>query len=160
MSTNPFLKLLMLLVCIHFTYFSADAKKLFTTKYEIEGYEVGTQGSYLVKVSVYTKSSSVSVEEFKYAAVHGVIFKGFSGKGFTTQKPLAKPETESQHSDFFETFFGKNDYLAYADVINPTADRIKTGKEYKMSAIVSVSKDNLRKTLEDAGVIRNLNSGF
>jgi sRNA-binding protein len=40
------------------------------------------------------------------------------------------------------------------------ADRIKVGKEYKIGVIVSVMKDELRKDLEAAGVIRGLASGF
>lgn len=152
----------MLLVCVQFTCITASAKKplITSTKYDIEGYEVGTQGTYLVKVYVYTKNASASTEEFKYAAVHGVIFRGFSGKGFNTQKSLARPETQAQNSDFYNAFFNNGDYLAYADVVNPTADKVKVGKEYKIAAIVSVSKESLRKTLENAGVIRGLNSGF
>ena len=57
-------------------------------------------------------------------------------------------------------FFNNGDYTAYARVVDPVADRVKVGKEYKMAAIVSVSKDELRKALEKEGVIRSLNSGF
>ena len=39
-------------------------------------------------------------------------------------------------------------------------DRIKVGKEYKIGLIVSVRKDALRKDLEQAGIIKGLNSGF
>ena len=39
-------------------------------------------------------------------------------------------------------------------------DRIKVGKEYKVGVVVSVSKDELRKDLEAAGIIKSLNSGF
>ena len=53
--------------------------------------------------------------------------------------------------------------MAYANIVNAIADRIKlSGKDYKykIGAIVSVSKDSLRKALEDAGIIRGLNTGF
>ena len=50
--------------------------------------------------------------------------------------------------------------MDYAKVVNPVADRVKVGKEYKISAIVSVSKDELRKNLESAGVINSLNTAF
>ena len=36
----------------------------------------------------------------------------------------------------------------------------KVGKQYKVGVVVTVSKDQLRKYLEDAGVIRSLTSGF
>lgn len=154
-------KFVVFLFCLFFVCTSVFAKKdVTTTRYDIEGYEVGTQGTYLVKVFIYTKKPDVTVEEFKYAAVHGVIFKGISGKNFTNQKPLAQADTQLQNQDYFHEFFNNGDYLNYAKIINPAADRIKVGKEYKIVAIVSVSKDNLRKALEKAGVIRGLNTLF
>ena len=154
-------KAMLLLVFLSFSFATLGAKSRITdTRYDIEGVETGQQGTYLVKVYVYSKKSSVSTEEFKFAAVHGVIFRGFAGKGFGAQKPMAKPEAQTQHADFFNVFFNNGDYTAYAQVVNPVADRVKVGKEYKIAATVSVSKDELRKTLEGAGVIRSLNSGF
>ncbi|MBQ2857376.1 MAG: hypothetical protein IJE78_09710 [Bacteroidaceae bacterium] len=153
---------LMLLVCSFLLCVNVEAKKslITSTKYDIEGVEIGEQGTYLVKVFIYTKKSSATVEEFKYAAVHGVIFRGFSGKGFSGQKAMARPESQSQNADFYNSFFNNGDYLSYAQIVNPASERVKIGKEYKIAAIVSVSKDALRKALEEAGVIRSLNSGF
>lgn len=152
---------MMLLIFLTFSFATLDAKSRITdTRYDIEGVETGQQGTYLVKVYVYTKKSSVSTEEFKFAAVHGVLFRGFERKGFGAQKPIANAEAETQHADFFNAFFNNGDYTAYARVVDPVADRVKVGKEYKMAAIVSVSKDELRKALEKEGVIRSLNSGF
>ena len=157
-----FCKLMLLFVCLQIAVSSANARKapVTETRYEIEGVETGVQGTYLVKVYVWSKKQVATIDEFKYAAVHGVIFRGFNGKGFSSQKPLARPETQAQNADFYDAFFSNGDYMAYAEVINPTADRVKIGKEYKIAAIVSVSKESLRKTLEGAGVIRSLNSGF
>lgn len=140
-----------------------SAKKLdiTQTRYDIEGVETGTQGTYLVKVYIYTNKGEATTEQIKYAAVHGVLFRGFSGKGFSTQKALARPEIEKQKADFFSAFWGNGDYLAFASIVNAVADRVKvSNKEYKIGAIVSVSKDALRKSMEDAGIIRGLNSGF
>ena len=154
-------KAMLLLVFLSFSFSTLGAKSRITdTRYDIEGVETGQQGTYLVKVYVYSKKSSVTTEEFKFAAVHGVIFRGFAGTGFGAQKPIAKPEAQTQHADFFNAFFNNGNYAAYAQVVNPVADRVKIGKEYKIAATVSVSKDELRKTLEGAGVIRSLNSGF
>lgn len=154
-------KAMLLLILLSFSFTILSAKSRITdTRYDIEGVETGQQGTYLVKVYVYSKKSSVTTEEFKYAAVHGVIFRGGTGKGFGAQRPIAPPEAQTQHADYFNAFFNNGDYAAYAQVVNPVADRVKIGKEYKIAATVSVSKDALRKTLEGAGVIRNLNSGF
>ena len=154
-------KTMLLLFFLTFSLSTLNAKSGITdTRYDIEGFETGQQGTYLVKVYVYSKKSSVSIEEFKFAAVHGVIFRGFAREGFGTQKPIANLEAQTQHAEFFNAFFNNGDYAAYAQVVNPVADRVKIGKEYKIAATVSVSKDELRKTLEGAGVIRSLNSGF
>lgn len=155
-------KAMMLLVLLmSSSNLTISAKSLITdTRYDIEGVETGLQGTFLVKVYVYSKKPTVTTEQFKYAAVHGVIFRGFAGKGFGTQKPIARPEIQSQYEDYFYDFFNKGDYVAYAEVINAVAGRVKMGKEYKIAAIVSVSKDTLRKTLENAGVIHSLNTGF
>ncbi len=41
-----------------------------------------------------------------------------------------------------------------------TDDRLKVGKEYKIGVVVSVMKDQLRKDLEKAGIIKALDAGF
>ena len=85
-------RVMLLWVFLSFSFATLGAKSRITdTRYDIEGVETGQQGTYLVKVYVYSKKSSVTTEEFKFAAVHGVIFRGFAGKGFGAQKPIAKP---------------------------------------------------------------------
>jgi hypothetical protein len=37
---------------------------------------------------------------------------------------------------------------------------VKVGKQYRVTATVTVNKDQLRKDLEDAGVLKGLNSIF
>ncbi|MBQ7514040.1 MAG: caspase family protein [Prevotella sp.] len=133
----------------------------FPKQYEIEGINTGVQGSYLVKVAVYTNKGQVSQEHFKYAAVHGILFKGISGKGFAVQKPLATVETEHKQASFFNKFWGNGDYLSFANIVNEHAGRTKLSKkEYKIEAVVSVQKDELRKALEKAGIVRGLNTVF
>lgn len=136
-------------------------------RYELECVNVGTQGTYLVKVWSYSKKSKVAIEQSKKNAVHGVIFKGFNGKGAgCTQKPLTNnPALEEEKSTFFKDFFA--DGGKYMKFVNVTGDGtiaggdvIRVGKEYKIGVVVSVAKDALRKDLEDAGVVRSLNSGF
>lgn len=153
-----------LFLCIFllsFTDVSAKKKDITSTRYDIEGVETGIQGTYMVKVYIYTNKPEATTEQIKYAAVHGVVFRGFSGNGFSTQKPMARPEIETQKADFFGSFWNNGDYMAFATIVNAVVDRVKiSSKGYKIGAIVSVSKDSLRKSLEDAGVIKGLGSGF
>lgn len=59
-------------------------------------------------------------------------------------------------------FFGKDAaYLKYATVAADTPEIIKVNKkEYKVGYVISVMKDQLRKDLEEAGIIKSLSSGF
>ena len=68
----------------------AKDKKGGVNDYNIEGAGTGTQGTYLVKVTVITKDKKVSDDAIKRAAVHGVLFRGFTDTTVRrTQKPLA-----------------------------------------------------------------------
>lgn len=136
-------------------------------RYEIQCVTVGAEGTYLIKVFTYSKNPNVAIEQAKKNAVHGVIFKGFSGAGAgCTQKPLTpNPALEQEKETFFKDFFANGGkYLKFVNVAGDGSiapeDRLKVGKEYKTGVIVSVLKDALRKDLEAAGIIRSLNSGF
>ena len=133
-------------------------------KYDIVSAGTGAQGTYLCKVTVYSKNGKVTEAEMKRAAVHGVIFKGVTGgNGQATQKPMATPTVEFEKADFFGKFFADNGpYMAYANVEPTTFERARlaTKKEYRTTAIVVVSKDELRRFLEQAGVVRKLGDIF
>ena len=131
--------------------------------YEIECAGAGTQGTQIVKVWIYSSSRSVNIDQFKRCAVHGVIFKGYAGgNGCSTQKPLAtSPALEQQRANFFEPFFNiDRAYNKYTSQVGGSFERAGSGKNRKIGAVISVSKDMLRKDLEAAGVIRGLSDGF
>ncbi len=137
--------------------------KVEVPKYNIVSAGVGAQGTYLCKVSVYSKKGNTKDADLKRAAVHGVIFKGVAGgDGGATQKAMASPSTEYEKADFFKEFFADDGpYNSYANVVPNSITRAKTAnKEVCISAIVVVSKDELRKYLEKAGVVRGLGSMF
>lgn len=141
-------------------------------RYEIEGVSQGVQGTYLIKVWSFSKRNKVAIEQAKKNAVHGVIFRGYQGskKGVRPQKPLTKESNLEQEKEmFFNEFFANGGkYMKFVSLTNNGAvspgDRQKLGRflarEHKIGIMVSVKKDLLRKDLEDAGIIRGLNSGF
>lgn len=136
-------------------------------RYDIECVSTGASGSYLVKVSSYSKDPATAINQAKKNAVHGVIFKGFTGTGAgCTQKPLtSNPALEQEKSEFFKDFFADGGkYMKFVTEANEgeiaAGDRIKVGKEWKISIVVSVFKDQLRKDLEAAGIIKGLGDGF
>jgi hypothetical protein len=133
-------------------------------RYEIEAVGVGVQGTYLVKVWSYSKNKDVAMEQCKKNAIHGIVFKGFSGndKVRTSQKPLASnPTLEVEKGDFFSDFFetgGK--YMKFVTVSDASREIIQVGKEYKVGVVLSVNVSELRKDLEAAGILRGLSNGF
>lgn len=136
-------------------------------RYEIEAVNTGAQGTYLIKVWSYSKKPNIAIEQAKKNAVHGVVFKGFMGKqGVPGQKALVSdPNIEEEKGEFFDAFFADNgDFLKYVNVSGDgtiaAEDRMKVGKEYKMGVIVSVDVANLRKALENAGIVKKLDAGF
>lgn len=139
---------------------NADTEKW---RYEIECEGNGVEGTYLVKVWSYSKKAGVAANQAVKNAVHGVIFKGVPGKSreCTQQRPLASGAgMEYDHADFFDRFFADGgEYAKYGSVVG-VPENIKVGKEYKVGVVVSVYKDELRKALEKAGVIKGLASGF
>jgi len=136
-------------------------------RYEIEPVAIGTKGSYLIKVWSYSKDQSAAIEQAKKNAVHGVIFRGFAGMNGVARQPAMtnNPNLENEKKEFFDPFFAKGGkYMKFVSITNDGSidakDRIKVGQEYKIGVVVSVAVDDLRKDLEDAGIIRKLGAGF
>ena len=117
-------------------------------RYEIECAGNAIQGTYLVKVWSYSKTASIAENQCRKNAVHGVIFKGYGG-------------VETQFEEYFKSFFSDGgEFQKYASIMSGTTETVKVGKEYKVGCVVSVRKDDLRRALEAAGIIRGLSTGF
>lgn len=133
-------------------------------RYELECAGTGSQGSYLVKVWSYSRNPQIAAAQCKKNAVHGVIFKGYSGQnGCVAQRALASdPGVELQYKEYFNRFFSdvNGEYMKYVSVTSASQEVVKVGREYKVGIVVTVQKDALRKALEQAGVIRGLSNGF
>lgn len=131
--------------------------------YTIEGAGTGSQGTYLVKVTCISKKKNISDAQLRRAAVHGVLFRGFSSKEHRQHhKPLAgSAANEAKHVDFYKEFFGEGgSAVNYANTIAGSREVKKVDKEYHISAIVQVDKEQLLKYLQEVGTVRGLNSAF
>lgn len=153
-------RVLSLLFVILTIALSALAKSNNMPKYDITGAGSGNEGMVLVKVFVYTKSAND--QDLKRAAVHGIVFRGCTGNNSGARQPaMASAETEASHAEYCREFFAPTgECQNYANIIAGSYERVKTAKGYKCGAIVQVNKVALRKTLETAGVVRSLSSGF
>lgn len=89
-------------------------------------------------------------------------FKGFSSQtSRTRQKPLAgSMVVEQQHQDYFDVFSKRRFLHEFANMVGENLSVVKMGKQYRISAVVSVAKDALYQELVSAGVIKGLNNGF
>lgn len=127
--------------------------------YEITGAGSGTEGTCLVKVYVYGSSSDAAI---KKAAVHGVVFRGFSGTmGGASQPAMAPLSAEELHREFFNEFMDeKGGCQNFASIVPASYERVKTEKGTKVGAVVQVQRTALRHELEKQGVIKSLSSGF
>lgn len=132
-------------------------------EYELQGAGTGVQGTYLVEVSLLTKNNKVSDAELVSAAVHGVLFRGFENpQTRNSQKPLAgSAANEDQHIDFYKEFFSAQGKAhTFGTVARGSRTITKAGKQYRVSAKVTVNKSTLLQYLEQQGVVESLNSIF
>jgi hypothetical protein len=137
--------------------------------YDIECLGTGKQGYKLIKVWSYSKKPKYAITQSWKNAVHGIIFKGFSGTGRTCTglRPLMnKQMAQEEYDSFFKDFFlDSGDYSQYvtdaADGLIDPRDVLKVGKKmYKIGVVVNVNVAHLRKRLEQEGIINSLATGF
>lgn len=154
--------LIAILSCLSMSLISYAKESEAIPEYELVGDGIGKQGTYLVKVTIITKKNNPNDNLLKLSAVHGILFRGFSNSKGNHQKPLTGgPASESQDIDFYRDFFSnKGSAKDFANLIDGSRSVVRSGKKYRVSATLSVNKDALRKYLEDAGVLKSLNSGF
>ena len=121
-------------------------------------------GCALVRVWTYSKNANVATKQAGKNAVHGIIFTGYApsmeGQRIAGRNPLIENRAvEEQYADYFDKFFDDNGqfqrYVTY--VGNGVPDQVmKVGKEYKIGIIVTVMVDELRKRLEQDGILAKM----
>ena len=133
-------------------------------RYQVECCSVDVTGLISIRIWRSTRFKRYSYRQASRDAVHAILFSGVSGKnGCVTQKPLlSTPKSLDAFKKIENDFFSKNGewskYTREASVATTLPQQIgdKKWKVYK----VSISKDLLRKYLEEQKVIKTLNSGF
>lgn len=136
--------------------------------YELEAYDNPYDGSYKVKVWSYAPTAKTARDQAMKNAVHGAIFRGVPGnpdKRIVAMSPLvADMALEQTYGEFFRKFFADGgEYLRYAvrTFSSGNNEVVKYGyRNYKVGVVVTIQYDELRKRLEEEGIIRSLSSGF
>lgn len=133
-------------------------------EYTIQSEGVDNSGNYVVRIVVSTKKkpSKTAEDLVKKYAVHGVIFRGLTAaKDYSAQPPLVKDSNvEETKKEFFEAFWRENAYTKYASII-PSSLTVMKNKQSKMietSALVTISKEQLQKYLENNGIIQGFSN--
>lgn len=134
-------------------------------RYELQA-AVGqaAEGACLVRVWTYSSKPTIAEGQAGKNAVHGILFKGYpassDGTRISGREPMiSNPAIEEEYSEYFAEFFKSGGayqrYVSYIGNGIPDA-QIKVGKEYKVGITVIVLIDQLRKRLEEDGVIQAL----
>jgi hypothetical protein len=140
----------------------------FTSKnnrgYQTECVTIETDGYATFKIWDINIGAKYSQEEARKDAVNAILFSGISGsKGCATQPPiLNKTEEQENFKTIEKSFFSKKGKWiiftrsAATETALPANLGVKNWKVYQ----VSVSKNELRKYLEEQKIIKSLNNGF
>ena len=137
-----------------------------THSYEVQIVRVAQQGSKFLKVWGTASSPDKAIDMAMQDAVAACIFTGVEGNEIVGKIPalVSDKDAYQQNKQFFDTFFKKGEFLQYVKNVNssyPTGENnVKTSKGRKVGIYVVVKYDDLRKLLEDKGIIKKLNSYF
>ena len=132
--------------------------------YQTECVTLETDGYVTIKIWNTKKGAKYKPEQARKDAVHAILFSGISGgNGCTTQPPILNKTEENENFKSIEkSFFVKKGKWAMftrssaSESTLPANLGIKNWKVYQ----VSISKNELRKYLEEQKIIKSLNNGF
>ena len=136
-------------------------------RYDIRCASEARKGTYYVTIGSIVRSPNLVITQSEKNAVHAVLFKGYptnKENGCKGQKPLVRNfNVYENNKEFFDNFFNLNetnsgyDYMRFVQGSSTVTKSVKINrKEYKMEVEVVVSKDELRKYLEQSKIIRPL----
>ena len=132
--------------------------------YQNDCVTIDTVGYLIIKIWDTKKGAKYKPEQARKDAVHAILFSGISGgNGCSTQPPiLNKTEEQENFKTIEKSFFAKKGKWsmftrsAATESTLPANLGIKNWKVYQ----VSISKNELRKYLEEQKIIKSLTNGF
>jgi len=132
--------------------------------YQTECITIETDGYISIKIWNTKKGIKYKPEQARKDAIHAILFSGISaGNGCTTQPPILNKSEEQENFKMIEkSFFAKKGKWsmftrsATTEITLPSNLGVKNWKVYQ----VSISKNELRKYLENQKIIKSLTHGF
>lgn len=143
-----------------------------SANYEVQVLGVGQDGTKVFRIWNTATKVEDAISEAKRNAVAVCLFRGLPGSGFTNQTPaICQIGDDVKHEEFFNEFFKlpQKDGSGgmYLRFVNRTTDeppsgqfRVKLKKGYKVAIDVQVRYNDLRKYMEEQGIVKRLDSGF
>jgi len=134
--------------------------------YQTECYSVSEDATYIIDVTLESKSILKDLSKIKINGIDAVLFRGITGNKCVTQKPLlSQNKSELNNNKFINDIYKKRSsssdkYITKIEQlgINPILGVSK--KTYQHKYRLTVNKDLLRKDLINAGLLKELNSIF
>lgn len=135
-----------------------------STAYQTECISIKTVGYVSIKIWDTKAGKHYKPEQSRKDALHAILYSGISAsKECTTQEPLLKKTEDIENFKKIEKeFFGRDgkwvSYTRSSSIQTTLPEGIgeKNWKVYK----VAISKDELKKYLEEKNIIKSLNTGF
>ena len=134
--------------------------------YHVQIVRVAQQGTKFLKAWGVAGSPDKAIVRAMQDAVAACIFTGVSGNDIAGKIPplVNSFDVYEQHKVFFDTFFKKGQFLHYVKNVNAGypfgEDNVQTSKGRKVGIYVVVMYDELRKLLENEGIVKRLNDYF
>lgn len=147
------------LICLIFLSFAPKPRD-----YQTECVSTNTDGYTDIKIWDAKKGSNYKPDDARRDAIHAILFSGIAGvAGCTTQPPLLNSQEElGKFKKIEKSFFGKKGkWLMFTrSAATETKAPSQLGKNNWKVYQVSLSKNELRKYLEEQQIIKPLNAGF
>lgn len=127
---------------------------------------VGANGTKVFKIYSTARKVEDAIALAKKEAVEICLFVGLpAGTNIQKTPPICNASVEQEHAEFFEDFFAPGGkYLRYINLTTdglPSAqDRLKVKRAYMVGLTVQILYDNLKRDLEEEGIIKGLSQGF
>jgi hypothetical protein len=155
------LKPLIVISCLVLTIFSCKQR---LTGYQSECNSLNTDGYIILNICESKSSKTFNTDKASKMALHAVLYSGVAGtKSCSTQPPMLNTEKEvSNFKNIEKKFFSKHGewsrFTRSSLYEENSSDNSKLSNPKKFQ--VYVSKNELRKYLEENKIISKLNKGF
>ena len=122
--------------------------------YQINCVSIENEGYVKLKITNLIKPLEYQIESASKDAIKAILYSGYTSTQRQTQKPLLRQPTDIENFKKIESNFFSNKGVWKTFVRTDSNEQNKSGFE------VMVSKDQLRKYLEEKQIIKSLNNGF